>query len=121
MQERALNCLKNLLNGKAEHIRAVAVWAADQGNPGSGLPNLLAALAAPLQPTAPAAPAHVRQALFAINNICSGKPPCIQRPPRPGSSPKCQSFSTQRDMQKTFVVFYYHARGCASNLRLCSA
>ena len=82
MQERALNCLKNLLNGKAEHIRAVAAWAADQGNPGSGLPNLLAALAAPLQPTAPAAPAHARQALFAISNICSGKTSArSQRPP----------------------------------------
>ena len=87
MQERALNCLKNLLNGKAEHIRAVAAWAADQGNPGSGLPNLLAALAAPLQPTAPAAPAHARQALFAISNICSGNTPRSQRPSSPPPPP----------------------------------
>lgn len=75
LQERALNCLKNLLNGKVDHIRAVAAWAADAGNPGSGLANLLAALMPPLQPSATGNgnPGHAREALFAITNICSGE------------------------------------------------
>ncbi len=75
VQERAINCLKNLLNGKDDHVRAVAAWAADEGNPGSGLPNLLAALATPLQEGASSTAGQVRQALFAIANVCAGERP----------------------------------------------
>lgn len=76
-QEHALNMLRNLVYGDAPHARAVMAWAADEGNPGSGAANLLAALASPLQPGAPSTPGQREQALFAVCNICAGE--CASR------------------------------------------
>lgn len=60
------------MHGGADHARAVMTWAADEGNPGSGAANLLAALAAPLQPGAASTPGQKEQALFAVCNVCAG-------------------------------------------------
>jgi hypothetical protein len=72
LQEHTFTLLRNLVHGGAEHARAVVAWTADQGNPGSGAANLLAALAAPLQPEAPSTPGQREQALFAVCNVCAG-------------------------------------------------
>lgn len=73
VQDHAFNMVRNLVHGGVDHARAVVAWAADEGNPGSGAANLLAALAAPLQPDARSAPSHREHSLYAVCNICAGE------------------------------------------------
>lgn len=72
VQERTFNLLKNLVAGSTESHTAVALWAADEGNPDSGPAKLIAALAAPLLPDAGATDNQAHHALLAISNLCTG-------------------------------------------------